>query len=125
MLPQNYQSSSVNSVKLQDIKLMHCCIFIYYQTKDQEKKLKKHSQDLPGGPVVKNPPAKPRDKTLIPGLGRSHWQLSMHTLEPVLPNKRSNHNEKKACTPQLKSSPHLLQLEKAHKQQRSSSAANK
>ena len=64
----------MNSVNLQDIKLIHCCISIHYQTKDQENKLKKQSQDFPGGPVVKNPPAKP-------------IALSTHTLELVLPNK--------------------------------------
>ena len=62
------------------------------------------SRDFPGGPVGKNPPANAGDTGLIPGLGRSYvWQnnnapapqlLRLHTLEPMLCNKRSHHNEK-------------------------------
>ena len=72
--------------------------------------------DFPSGAVVKNPPANAGDRGSIPGLGRSHMpqsnyahapqllslrprarvpQLLKHVrLEPVLHNKRSNHNEK-------------------------------
>ena len=32
-------------------------------------------QDIPGGPVVKKPPANAGDTGLIPGPGRSHMQL--------------------------------------------------
>ena len=34
--------------------------------------IKCENLDLPGGPVVKNPPASAEDAVLIPGLGRSH-----------------------------------------------------
>ena len=33
---------------------------------------KKQHQDFPGGPVVKNPPANTRDRSLIPDPGRFH-----------------------------------------------------
>ena len=33
---------------------------------------KSYIQDLPAGPVVKNPPANAGDMGSIPGLGRSH-----------------------------------------------------
>ena len=42
--------------------------------------------------------------------------------DPVLRNKRSHHSEKPMCTA-TKSSPHSLQLEKAHSKQQRSSAA--
>ena len=34
--------------------------------------LKRHTQDISGGPVVKNSPANAGDTSSIPGLGRSH-----------------------------------------------------
>ena len=36
----------------------------------------KMGQDLPGGPVVKNPPANAGNTGLIPGWGRSHMPQS-------------------------------------------------
>ena len=62
------------------------------------------SQDLPGGRVVKNPPASAGDTGSSPGPGGSHMppsneacvpQLLKPTrLEPVLCNKRSHNSEK-------------------------------
>lgn len=51
--------------------------------------------DVPGGPVVENPPASAGDTGSVPGLGRSHVRLSSEargprllspTLGPVLSN---------------------------------------
>ena len=78
-------------------------------------------EDFPGGPVVKNPPDDAGFMGLISGLKYppAPGQLSLCTmttearaLETGLCNKRSPHNKKQA-----ESSPHLLQLDKAHKQQ--------
>ena len=83
---------------------------------------KRHSWDFPGGPVVKNPPANAGNMGLIPGprtqIPHATGQLSPCAtatepwhLEPVFWLKRSH------CALQLKSSPGLPQLEKAHTQQ--------
>ena len=62
--------------------------------------MKTRQSDFPGGPVVRNPPANAGDTDLIPGLGTkmpcASEQLSPHatTTEPMLPHKRSHHNEK-------------------------------
>ena len=51
---------------------------------------------FPGGPVVKNLPAKAADTGSIPGLGRfphASGQPSLCTLEPVLCNKSSHHRK--------------------------------
>ena len=37
----------------------------------EQSLLKSHQEDLPGGAVVKNPPANARDTGSSPGLGRS------------------------------------------------------
>ena len=81
---------------------------------------RKNFHDFPGGLVLKNPPANAGDTVSISAMGRFHkpqgmcaTQLACHscwalTLEPVLHNKRSRHNEKSAhrnrvdnCWPQL------------------------
>ena len=66
------------------------------------------TRDLPGGAVVKNPPANAGDMGSIPGPGRSHmpvrhnyWAcmpqlLKPAHLEPELCNKRSHRTEKTA-----------------------------
>ena len=66
-------------------------------------------RDFPGGPVVKNPPAKAGDMGLIPGPGRPYMLWSNYSralqllkpahLEPVPLNKRS-HRSKKSNAPQ-------------------------
>ena len=86
------------------------------------------SLDFPGGPVVKNPPARGRGMGSIPGPGRSHMPWSNKacvpqllsppaaTAEACLPRARAPHREKplqEDCASQLKSSSCLLQLEKA------------
>jgi len=43
------------------------------------------SRDFPGGPVVKNLPYSAGDTGSIPGLGRSHMQLSPCTLQLLKP----------------------------------------
>ena len=64
-------------------------------------------QDLPGGPVVKNPPAKAGDMVSDPWPGKiphameqlSLWAAATKAqaaLEPVLRNKRRHRNEKPA-----------------------------
>ena len=68
------------------------------------KNIKKKKEGLPGGAVVKNPPANAGDLGLSPGPGRSHMLRSNQAhvpqllkpvcLEPVLHNKRSHRNEK-------------------------------
>ena len=40
------------------------------------REIKRNPQDVPGGPVLKNPPANAGDVGLIPGVGRSHKQQS-------------------------------------------------
>ena len=57
---------------------------------------KKEHVDFPGGPVVKNLPAKARYMDLIPGPGRFHvlwgnWARAPQLLKPVHP---------RACAPQ-------------------------
>ena len=65
----------------------------------------KESEDLPGGPVVKNLPANARNTDSIPGTGTkippAMEQLNLHTTAtkpmhpgPLLCTKRSNHNNK-------------------------------
>ena len=87
---------------------------------------------LPSGSVVKNPPVNVGDRGWIPGPGRFHMLWGYRTcapepgncrhwspcaLGPMLRNKRSH---------RTKSSPHLLQLEKAWvQQQRPSRTKNK
>ena len=46
-----------------------------------------HSQDFPGGPLVKNLPANAEDMSSVPGLGRSPMPQSPHatTTEPRIP----------------------------------------
>ena len=58
---------------------------------------KKSTEEFPGDPMVKNPPASAGDKVSTPGPGISHINpctaTTEHTsLEPVLCN-RSHHNE--------------------------------
>ena len=97
------------------------------------ERLKEYGQGFPGGAVVKNPPASAGDLGSTPGPGRSHmpWSnwarvpqlLKPVSLEPVFHSKRSHNNEKPCTT--TKSSPHLLQLEKAQMQQRRPNTAKK
>ena len=92
--------------------------------------------DLPGSPVVKDPPANAGDTGSVPALGRSHMQrgnqacvpqlLGRHALarEPVLCNRDAT-EMRSQCTAR-KSSSRLLQLEKAYvQQQRPTTAENK
>ena len=93
----------------------------------------KARRDLPGGPVVKNPPANAGDTGLIPGPGRSHMPRSTEVrapqllkpahLEPLLCNKRSHRKEKPThCSEEQ---PSLPTTEKAGaQQQRPSTAKN-
>ena len=53
---------------------------------------KNEAEDSPGGPVVKNLPGNTGDAGSTPGLRRS--LLSPRALEPMLHNKRRDHNEK-------------------------------
>ena len=103
-------------------------------------------EDFPGGAVVKNLPANAGDTGSIPGLERSHIPRSSKThvppllslcsrackpqllksvcLEPVLRNKEATTLRSPSTT--TKSSPCLLQLEKARmQQQRPNTAKNK
>ena len=57
-------------------------------------------KDLPGGPVVKNPPANARDTSSIPGPGKSHI---------VGATKPMRHNYR-ACAPQPPKAPFLPSL---------------
>ena len=59
--------------------------------------------DLSGSPVIKNLPASAGDMGSVPGPGRSHMQGATkpvyhhhwaHSLEPMLCNQGSQHNEK-------------------------------
>ena len=99
--------------------------------------------DIPGGPLVENPLPNAGDTGSIPSLGRSHmpWSnwaqapqllstcsrvpelqlLKPVCLEPALCNI-GNHRSKKS-THHNEKQPLLLQLAKAHTQQRRSSAA--
>ena len=96
--------------------------------------LKKKVGVFPGASVVKNPPANVGDTDMIPGLGRfpqamGKLSLGTTTIEPVHCRARVPQEEKpleqEDCAPQLESSPHLLQLEKAHAQQQQSVRGNK
>ena len=40
--------------------------------------------DVPGGPAIENPPANAGDTGSVPGLGRSHVQLSSEAQGPRL-----------------------------------------
>ena len=85
--------------------------------------------DFLSGPVIKNLSSSAGDTGSIPGLERFHMPqgnqahvpqlLNPSGLEQVLHNKRSHHSKK----PQLESSPHLSQLEKARTQQQRPSIA--
>ena len=56
-----------------------------FKTLKYKEELKDTGQGFPGRPVVKKPPASAGDRSLTPGLGRSHMP-------------RGN----QACTPQLR-----------------------
>ena len=84
------------------------------------------SEDIPGGPVVKNLPASAGDVSLIPGPGRSHMPWSNYGCAPLLSSSAAT---PEACAPQQErplqweahaaqpeSSPHSPQLEKPHAQ---------
>ena len=94
--------------------------------------ISKEREGFPGGSMVKNLPANAEDMRLIPGLGRYRMPLSNYASEPQLLSLCSRAQEprlpkpscpepcsatrgdaamRKACTPQLESSPHSLQLE--------------
>ena len=78
-------------------------------------------EDFPGGPVVKNRPANAGDTGLTPGPGRFHRLRSNKAHGPQLlslsPGAGAAQQEKipqwEAHTPQLESSLHSPQLEKA------------
>lgn len=90
--------------------------------------VRKHREGFPGDSVVKNPPCNGRNISLIPGLGRSRmrWSNGVCVPQPQSPctatteatrlelelHKKSHRNDRPATT--VKGSPHLLQLEKAH-----------
>ena len=61
-----------------------------------EKNLKKNISGLPGGAVVKNPPANAGGTGLSPGPGRSHMPRSNEARAPQLLSLCS-----RACEPQL------------------------
>ena len=114
---------------------IHCKVS--WHSKAQEVRGKHRlrlSGDLPGGPVVKNPPSNAGGTDSTPELGRFHMlrgsqapvpQLLKPTcLKLVLCNMKSHHNEKPVL--QLENSPGLPQLEKTHVQEwRPSAATNK
>ena len=110
-------------------------------------KIFSHSRDVPGSPVVKNPPSSAGERgfdpwsrkiphameQLSPGttttepMRHNYWARMLQLpkfmrLEPMLHNKRSHRNEKAVHTA-TKSSPRLLQLEKARAHQRRPNAA--
>ena len=66
------------------------------------------SGDLPGGPVVKNPPSNAGDAGSIPGRGtkipHATGQLSLRasTREPSRCNERSRMPQRTSCVPQLR-----------------------
>ena len=82
---------------------------------------------IPGGSVVKNPPANAENRGLIPSLGatkpmcHNYWACA---LEPMVCNEKPLQWEAQAL--QLQSRPHSPQLEKTHVQQwRPNTAKNK
>ena len=87
--------------------------------------------DLPGGPVVKNPPANAGDMDLIPGLGRfhvpqGHWARERQVLKPEHLEPCSAPREARAMRSlhtTIDRSPCSGQLEKAWVQQQRPSAA--
>ena len=70
--------------------------------------LKLVDRDLPGGPVVKNPPSNAGDAGSIPGRGtkipHATGQLSLRasTREPSRCNERSRMPQRTSCVPQLR-----------------------
>ena len=90
----------------------------------------KAKRDVPGGPVVKNPPANAGDTGLIPGPGRSDMPRSTEArapqllkpahLEPLLCSNRSHRKKPTRCSEEQ---PSLPTTEKASTQQRRSSTA--
>ena len=114
LLPLSISDSCVFLTNICLQIIIHCFAF---QVKTIQLLFSKSiAQDLPGGPVVKNLPAKAGDTGLIPGPGRFHtpWSnlahapqllslrsrtrelrsLSPRALQPVLPNERSCRSEK-------------------------------
>ena len=122
-------------------KYLHVCMISF----NFHNSLLKQIVFFPHGLVVKNPPATAGDTGSISGQWGSRMPQSNEVCVPQLLNLHSRaHNsratteaheprahalqqekplQREACTPQLESSPDLLQLEKAHMQQRRLSAA--
>lgn len=111
-LPFNYYYSAIDSIicykdqlGIIRTKKFQCYQFII-QSYTVKMQLKNVLQDFAGGPVVRNPPANPRNMGSISSLGRFHmmWdkeaceeQLSIPcTLEPLL-YKRNHCNKKPTC----------------------------
>ena len=97
--------------------------------------IKNTAVDFPGGPV-RNLPVSAGDTSSIPVLGIKIPQAAWQRLNPCASTAEATHLEpvcapqqekpqREARTLQLESSPRLLQLEKAHMQQWTPSAAKK
>ena len=65
----------------------------------KKKKKKKKWRDLPGGTVVKNPPANAGDAGSSPGLGRSHMPRSNEARAPQLLSLSSRAREPQLLSP--------------------------
>ena len=100
LLPTGMLKSERNSENLKQniLESMYQKTKVYFTFK--QSILKTLSWDFPGGPVVKNTPAKAGNMNSISGPGTkiSHTtrQLSLHAPEPMLCNKRSHQDEKTA-----------------------------
>ena len=99
------------------------------------KEMRKTRWDFPGGPMVRNLPAKAGDTGSTTSLGRfmyhgatkpvrpNYWAHVLQPVKPMSPRTRALQQEKStqwagAHEPQLQNGPHLPQLEKARVQPR-------
>ena len=89
------------------------CTSVHFQARD----LKKSVEDLYGGQMIKNPPAKIGDMGSIPGPGRSHKPqgisaCALQLLKAAYPRALTLQQEKP-----LQRKAHAPQVERAHVQQ--------
>ena len=93
-----------------------------HRERQRERERQGQREGLPGGPVVKHPPANLGDTGSLPGPGRSHMPKSNQAHAPQLLRSLYSRTQalqqkplqREAFALQLESSPHWPQLEKAH-----------
>ena len=67
---------------------IHTVLYANYSSiKLEWKKSKKENEDLPGDPLVENPPTNTGDTSSIPALGRFHMLKAKAVVLPLLKRK--------------------------------------